>query len=237
MIENNSTKKRKTVGILGGMGPEATADLFLKIIKATPATKDQEHLRIVIDNNPAIPDRTAHIFGQGEDPTTLMIQGAQVLERAGADLIVIPCNTAHYFRDRVAKAVSIPILHIMEETARYVVEKHPGVRTVGLLASTGTYKVGLYEAAFRSYGIEVLIPDDRDAQMVMSAIYDVKAGRYEGPHNIMLEVGERLVTRGAGAVIGGCTEVPIVLKNGDLSVPVVDPTQCLALAAVREALA
>ena len=237
MSESSETKRRKTVGILGGMGPEATADLFLKIIKATPATKDQEHLRIVIDNNPAIPDRTSHIFGQGEDPTTLMVQGARVLERAGADLIVIPCNTAHYFRDRVVKAISIPVLHIMEETAKYVAERHPGVRTVGLLASTGTYKVGLYEAAFRSYGIEVLIPDDRDAQMVMGAIYDVKAGRYDGPHNAMLEVGERLIIRGAGVVIGGCTEVPIVLKNGDLSVPVVDPTQCLALAAVREALA
>ncbi|GAH53208.1 unnamed protein product, partial [marine sediment metagenome] len=107
----------KIIGILGGMGPEATVDLFHKIIKFTPAKKDQDHFRIIIDNNPKIPDRTAAILGKGEDPLPALQETARNLEKAGVDFIIIPCNTAHYFLPQIQKSVNIPVLNMIEETA------------------------------------------------------------------------------------------------------------------------
>jgi aspartate racemase len=220
----------KTIGILGGMGPEATADLFMKIIKTTPATKDQEHFRIVIDSNPAIPDRTAFILGKGEDPAPLLVETARNVEHMGAGLIAIPCNTAHYFHDAIQAAVKVPVLHIMQEVARRLKGTH---ERVGILASTGTLKTGLYEKALKESGISVVVPQGGDQDEVMDAIYSVKGGDLEKGREIALRQGARLVGAGAQAVIAGCTEIPLVLRDDDLAVPVVDATQVLAEACVR----
>lgn len=225
---------KNTVGILGGMGPEATADLFLKIIKCTPARKDQDHLRVVIDNNPAIPDRTAAILRGGEDPRPALTSTAKNLEMAGADFIVIPCNTAHFFYDAIAGAVSIPVLHMMNETADNLIER--GLLKVGLLASDGTIESGLYHRALESRGIEVIVPEPEKQQMVMKAIYGVKSGEFEKPTQYVRQVSGELIRHGAKAIIAGCTEIPLILKDGDLEMPVVDATMVLAKAAVREAL-
>ena len=221
---------KKTVGILGGMGPEATADLFMKIIKATPAKKDQEHLRVVMDSNPEIPDRTAFILGKGEDPRPLLLAGAKNLERLGASFIVIPCNTAHFFHKDVQDAVSIPVLNIMEEVSRYLSGK---LQKAGLLASTGTLSTRLYENALARHGIGTVLPQGSDQDEVMKAIYAVKAGDLDTGRRIALEQGRKLEAAGAQAVIAGCTEIPLVLKDGDLGVPVVDATTILAQSAVR----
>ncbi|MEW8979581.1 MAG: amino acid racemase [Symbiobacterium sp.] len=231
---------KKTIGILGGMGPEATADLFLKIIRATPARTDQEHIRVLIDNNPAIPDRTAAILGRGPDPVPLLTRTARLLEQWGADLIVIPCNTAHYFHDQVQASVHVPVLHIMKETAAFLRERYPGLSAVGVLATTGTVRTGLYQRFLGERGLHALVPDDEGQQEVMDCIYGehgVKAG-HTGPEvtERLVRVAQSLVARGAGAVIAGCTELPIVLHDGDLPVPVIDPTRILAEAAVRAAL-
>jgi aspartate racemase len=222
----------KRVGILGGMGPEATADLFLKIIKATPAKKDQDHLRIIVDDNPQIPDRTAAILSGGEDPTPYLVETARNLERAGAQFLVIPCNTAHYFHGEVSSAVSIPVLHMMRETASELVKA--GVKSVGLLASDGTIKSGLYHKALLAVGIKVLVP--RDNSEVMAAIYSVKSGEFTESTKKAKKAATDLIAEGAEAIIAGCTEIPLILRDGDLSKPVVDATQALARAAVREAL-
>jgi len=215
------------------MGPEATADLFMKIIKATPASKDQEHLRIVIDNNPAIPDRTAHILGKGEDPTPLLVETAKNVESMGAGLIAIPCNTAHYFHGAIQAAVKVPVLHMMQEVARVLKGK---VERVGILATSGTLKTGLYHNHLAEAGISAIVPSDEDQEEVMEAIYSVKAGNLEKGREIALRQGARLVEAGAQAVIAGCTELPLVLRDGDLEAPVVDPTKVLAEACVRLAL-
>lgn len=225
---------KKTIGILGGMGPEATCDLFLKIIKSTPARKDQDHIRVIIDSNPEIPDRTAYILGKGTDPRPYLIATAKNVEKAGASFIAIPCNTAHYFYDDIRSAVSIPVLHIMKEVARSVKGK---VKKAGLLASTGTVKTGLYERALNEVGIEMIVPEGRDQDKVMEAIYLVKAGKLEEAKAIVLEQGKLLVSQGVEVVIAGCTEIPLILRDGDLPVAVIDATKILAEACVREALA
>ena len=226
----------KIIGILGGMGPEATIDLFYKIIKFSPAEKDQEHLRIIIDNNPKIPDRTAAILGKGEDPLPALQETAQNLEKAGADFIIIPCNTAHYFLSQIQKSVRIPVLNMIEETAKDIQQRIPQIQKVGLLASIGTYKTEIYHQQFKKLNIEVVYPDEKDKDVVMKAIYAVKAGDLsEGVKSNILKIAQKLTDEGAKVIIAGCTEIPLILKEGDIPVPLIDPTQVLAKIAVQKA--
>ena len=226
----------KIIGILGGMGPEATIDLFYKIIKSTPAEKDQDHLRIIIDNNPKIPDRTTAILGKGEDPLPALQETARNLEKAGADLIIIPCNTAHYFLPSIQESVKIPILNMIEETAKETQRKTPQIKKVGLLASIGTYKMEIYHQHFKKFNIEVISPEEKDKEEVMKVIYAVKAGDLseEVKRNI-LKIAQKLIDKGVEAIITGCTEIPLILKEGDVSVPIIDPTQVLAKMAIKKA--
>jgi aspartate racemase len=226
----------KIIGILGGMGPEATIDLFYKIIKFTPAEKDQDHLRIIIDNNPKIPDRTAAILGKGEDPLPALQETARNLEKAGADFIIIPCNTAHYYISQIQESVNIPILNMIEETAKETQQIIYQIKKVGLLASIGTYKTEIYHQQFKKFNIEVIYPEEKDKEEVMKAIYAVKAGDLsnEVKGNI-LKIAQKLIDKGAEVIITGCTEIPLILKEGDVSVPLIDPTQILAKIAVQKA--
>lgn len=223
----------RTIGILGGMGPEATVDLLMKIIKNTPAGKDQDHIRCVVDSNPKIPDRTQYIFGKGEDPRPLLVQGARNLERIGASFIAVSCNTAHYFYDEVQAAVEIPVVHIMSEVTRCLDGK---VQKAGLLASSATVRTGLYDKALARAGISLVVPEGTRQDEVMKAIYAVKAGDSDAARSIVLREGARLVSAGAQVVIAGCTEIPLVLRQGDLEADVLDATLILAQSCVRLAL-
>jgi len=226
----------KIIGILGGMGPEATIDLFYKIIKFTPVEKDQDHLRIIIDNNPKIPDRTAAILGKGKDPLPALQETAKNLEMAGADFIIIPCNTAHYFLSSIQKSVKIPILNMIEETAKETQKKNPSIKKVGLLASIGTHKTEIYHQHFKKFNIEVISPEEKDKEEVMKAIYAVKAGDLsEGIKRNIIKIAQKLIDKGAEVIIAGCTEIPLILKEGDVSVLIIDPTQVLAKIAVQKA--
>ncbi|OGD32855.1 aspartate racemase [Candidatus Atribacteria bacterium RBG_16_35_8] len=226
----------KIIGILGGMGPEATIDLFYKIIKFTPAQKDQDHLRIIIDNNPKIPDRTAAILGKGEDPLPALQETAQNLEKAGADFIVIPCNTAHYFLSSIQESVNIPVLNMIEETAKETKKRIPQIKKVGLLASIGVYKSEIYHKHFKKFNIEVISPEEKDRGKVMKVIYTVKAGDLsEEVKKNILKITQKLIDKGAEAVIAGCTEIPLILKEEDILFPLIDPTQVLAKIAVQKA--
>ncbi|OGD13731.1 aspartate racemase [Candidatus Atribacteria bacterium RBG_19FT_COMBO_35_14] len=226
----------KIIGILGGMGPEATIDLFYKIIKFTPAQKDQDHLRIIIDNNPKIPDRTAAILGKGEDPLPALQETAQNLEKAGADFIVIPCNTAHYFLSSIQESVNIPVLNMIEETAKETKKRIPQIKKVGLLASIGVYKSEIYHQHFKKFNIEVISPEEKDRGKVMKVIYTVKAGDLsEEVKKNILKITQKLIDKGAEAVIAGCTEIPLILKEEDILFPLIDPTKVLAKIAVQKA--
>jgi len=226
----------KIIGILGGMGPEATIDLFYKIIKFTPAEKDQDHLRIIIDNNPKIPDRTAAILGKGEDPLPALRESAQNLEKAGADFIIIPCNTAHYFLPSIQESVKIPVLNMIEETAKETRRKIPPIKKVGLLASVGVYETKIYYQHFKKFDIKVISPEEKDKEKVMEVIYAIKAGNLSKEvKKKILQIAQKLIDKGVEAIITGCTEIPLILKEGDVSVPIIDPTQVLAKIAIQKA--
>lgn len=224
----------KVIGILGGMGPLATVDLFKRIVLKTPAKKDQEHPRIIIYNNPKIPDRTAYILGKGENPLPELIDSAKKLEKWGADFIIMPCNTAHYFAEEIQKAIKIPLINMIEETASYV--ESLGVKRAGILATTGTIVSGIYQKALEKREIEGIVPSEKDQEKVMKGIYKgVKAGNIELGRNLLLEVAKKLEGE-VEAIIAGCTEVSVALKQEDLSVPLIDPMDILAEKAVKIAL-
>lgn len=220
-----------TVGILGGMGPEATVELFRRILSLTPAGKDQDHLHVLIDSNPKIPDRTRAILNDGESPLPALSVAAHNLERSGADFIAIPCNTAHYWLNSLRETVSIPIIDMISETAACVASNTPPVHTIGLLATAGTLSTGLYQQAFSKMGIQLLISNDEQEIKIMRSIDRIKAGDHSA-QAVVLDVVERLIARGAEGIIPGCTELSLVISQGSLSVPVFDPLSILAERAV-----
>ena len=231
---------RRTIGILGGLGPFATVDLFNKLVKATPAAKDQEHPHTIVDNDCQIPDRTAALLHGGESPAPEMLAAARRLQAAGADFLIMPCNTAHAFLPEVEPFVQIPFLNMIKVTAEYIREKLPQVTKVGLLATSGTVNSGVYAREIEAIGAELLVPDEAGQQQVMEAIYSptdgVKAGFTEVPHRKFVTEAMRLIERGAGAIILGCTEIPLAVSSKDLPVPAIDATLLLAEKAVEAAV-
>jgi len=230
---------RKTIGVLGGMGPEATAHFFSLIIRHTAAAKDQDHVPVLIYNLPQIPERTPAIQGRGPSPVPLLRKGVRTLARAGAGFVVIPCVSAHAFLAEVRRTSPIPILSLVEETLAGVKRMKPSPKRVGLLASTGTVQAGLFAKPFAAAGIEVLAPTEKEQARVMDAVFGrggVKAGFTEGrPRKLVLDIADRLIRRGAEAIIAGCTEIPLVLREEDIPVPLIEPMRIAARAAIVRA--
>lgn len=221
------------IGILGGMGPAATADFYTKLVSHTRARRDQDHPRTIIWSDPTIPDRTDALLGLGEDPTPWMLRGIRHLEDAGATLIAVPCNTAHAFVPELQASTGVPILHMIEETV--VLLAASGVTTAGLLATTGTCRTELYQGSARRLDLTVQVPEPTIQKKVMDAILEIKGGRPSAAVPPLVEAARRLQAQGAQAVIAGCTEIPLALTAGMLQVPLVDPTAVLADAALRRA--
>ncbi len=225
---------KKSIGILGGMGPLATADLFRKIVSLTRADRDGEHIRIYIDNNPAIPDRTAALLSGGEDPVPAMQESLAKLISCGADCVLMPCNTAHCFLPRLRTETELPFLSMPEATARACRKRFPG-GTSGVLATRGTLAAGLYQAALEQEGLACVIPDEAGQAALMRVIYDgVKAGAAPETYRADLEsVLAELAEQGADHFILGCTELPLAAEQLGLGGALVDPTEELARAAIR----
>ena len=230
----------KTIGILGGMGPEATLYCFEKIIQATPAEKDQDHLRIVIDSNPKVPDRTAAILGKGPSPVQMLVKGCINLERIGADFIIIPCVSAHYYISELREQVSLPLLSIFDTVCEDIERMRPPINIVGLMGTTGTIKGGLFQKRLSESGISTIVCDEAEQTRVMSAIYEIKKGNEQDSRrkarDILVQVAEGLIRQGARAIIAGCTEIPLVLEQRYFNVPYFDVVESLAKAAVKRAL-
>ena len=233
---------KKTIGILGGMGPEATLDCFGKIIKNTPAQRDQDHLRVVIDSNPAVPDRTAAIVGDGQSPAPVIVEGCHALEKAGADFIIIPCVSAHFFIDEIQQQANLPILSIFDAVAETITRDYPEIKTVGLLGTTGTVKGGLFQKRLAQEKVKTMVPDEAVQSTIMGAIYDIKN---TAPVRTRSEITADLVAAAeslignevddARAIIAGCTEIPLALGRQHLSVPYFDSLTILARAAILHA--
>ncbi len=227
-------QKKKVVGIIGGMGPLATADLFEKIILNTKADSDRKHIHVIIDSDTDIPDRTAAILGQGPDPTDELKRAAKRLETAGAEILLMPCNTAHNFYPAVQDSVSCPILHMLRLTAKEI--KSRGKIKVCLLATDGTVKTGIYAKLFEENGIDYMLPEPDEQKLIMSMIYDgVKAGNDNFDTAPVKAALKAMQQRGADAFVLGCTELPIAFKDYKLDFPTVDPTLVLAKNAITEA--
>jgi aspartate racemase len=223
------TSQYMTVGVLGGMGPEATVDFMSKVIAATPAEKDQDHLHLIVDHNPGVPNRQAAILQGGEDPGPALAAMAARLEAAGADFLVIPCNTAHVFEDSILAAVTIPLVSIIDVTIDEVGRRAPGATSVGVLATDGCLRARVYQDALEARGLTPVLPDAAEVEALMHLVNGIKGGvanKETARH--MRTLAEALCARGAQAVIAGCTEIPLVLDQGAVPVPLLSSTDVLA---------
>ena len=222
----------KTIGLIGGMGPLATYDLAEKILDNTVASYDQDNIPVLIDCNTRIADRTAAILHGGADPRPEMKKSAKRLEEAGADALIMAWNTAHYFYDSVCEDISIPVLHMPRLTAQHLLDM--GIKKAGVLATDGTCESGVYGKALEEEGIEPVYPSAEKQKIIMSLIYDhVKAGIMDFSDLDIDGVLAEMQEKGAEALILGCTELPMAFDIiGDTPVPLVDPTEVLARAAV-----
>lgn len=223
----------RTVGVLGGMGPDATADFMSRVIRATPAEKDQDHLRMLVDNNPHVPNRQEALLRGGEDPGPTLAAMARGLEAAGADFLVMPCNTAHAFAHAITEAVDIPLVSIIDAT----VDACGDAGMIGVLATDGCIASGVFQEALADRGRVAVLPDDVEMDALMSLIRRIKAGDTD-PDVVagMRAIAEALAVRGAEVIVAGCTEIPLVLDQGMLDVPLVSSTDALARATVAFAL-
>lgn len=222
------------LGVLGGMGPMATLDFAAKVIRHTPAQYDQDHIPMVICQAVDIPDRSDAILGNGPSPLPAMRDALRRLETAGVDYVAMPCNTAHFWHASLQAETALPILHMVDAVADYL--DGEGAAEVGILATTGTLKTDVYQAALSKRGVAWRTPSDN--QPVMQAIRLVKAGSLNEAATILqTEIGE-LSAAGCSHALMACTEIPLALSTigSDLGIKLVDATEVLAIAAVQVAL-
>ncbi|MEU6282754.1 amino acid racemase [Streptomyces sp. NPDC047028] len=229
-----NNRVRPTLGILGGMGPLATADFYRRLVTRTPADSDQGHLPVVMWADPAVPDRTAALLGQGPSPVPALVAGARWLRQAGAGCVAVPCNTAHAYVEQVARATGIEVLDMVGAALKAAARRAPGGEGVGVLATRGTRLARLYERARDALGVEVIqVPDRVQHEYVDPAIHAVKAGAD------LIDAGERIAAateilkeRGARVVIAACTEIPLISGAAGALLPLVDSTDALVDAAL-----
>ncbi|MDR2610377.1 MAG: amino acid racemase [Clostridiales Family XIII bacterium] len=210
---NIHNEHEKILGILGGVGTLATAFFVTKLAKRTDARTDQEHVTYICLNHAKVPDRTAWLIGESkEDPRPVIADGLRFLQEAGADVIAIPCNTSHCFFDDLQSRVEVPVINMAESAVRRITGNDPDARAVGILATTGTVTTGLYQGIAAAQGLEAIIPDEADQALLMKIIYDdVKSGNEADADTAgFLAVADRLLARGADALIVACTELSVL---------------------------
>jgi aspartate racemase len=205
-----TSRRTRTVGVMGGMGPAATVDFLHKLVDATPARSDQEHIRVLVDSDPRVPDRTAFLLADGADPRPALIRMAKGLEQSGAELLVMPCNTAHAFADEIAAAVSIPLVDWPGIVADAVAAAE--VARAGLLATSGTVAAEIFQQALGLRSVEAVVPEDDAQDQLMRAIYGHDGVKSVGPANgkasaLVEEVAKGLIGSGADALVVACTDL------------------------------
>ena len=224
-----------SLGVIGGLGPMATAYYLELVVRMTDVRRDQDHPEIILMNIPSIPDRTAYILGKSEEnPLIPMVEAGKKMKELGATVVATPCVTAHYFHEDLQSGIGLPVIHVIRKTAELLCQA--GVRQVGLMATDGTVQSGLYDAALKNAGIIPLYPDPEEQKMIMSMIYDyVKAGKAFTDLQRVNTMIDRLRKQGAQGLILGCTELPIAFAPWQTSIPAFDPTLILARAAITAA--
>lgn len=221
------------IGILGGMGPAATVELFQNIITGTRVKNDQDHIEIIILNDPKVPDRTMFILDQGENPIPIMKQNIERLQDAGASVIMIPCMTAHTFIEELQNGLSIPIINGIELINSYLQRYYPN-KKIGLLATTGSVKSKVYQKYIKN---EIIVPNEFAQKKLMHLIYG-KDGIKTGNTGELIvkdiqEIVEEMESKSIEVIISGCTELGLVINSNNISIPVIDPLQLLAKKAIE----
>ena len=221
----------RTIGVLGGMGPAAGADFYARVVSAHGGGRDQDHPPCIFYSATQVPDRTAHLLGDGPDPSAALADAAGLVEKSGADFIAIPCNSAHAFLAAIRAAVAVPVLDMISLAVAAAVERVPEATRVGVLAADGTVLVGLYDEPLERAARASVYPDPAVQEEVMAAIRDVKSGATTvgqgGSDSRFVAATRHLAERGAGCVIMGCSEVPLALAAADCPVPAIDANQVL----------
>lgn len=221
----------KRLGIIGGLGPMATAYFLQMIVEMTEARTDQEHIEVFLHSKPQTPDRTKYILGQSSDnPMPHLLEAGIGLVKQGAEILAIPCITAHYFQQQLEQEISCPILHAIEETARYLQEEQ--ISHVGIMATDGTIQSQLFQEILGKYDIKCTIPEEKAQSQVMHIIYDnVKAGR-PIEMEVFKEASNHLFEKGAQVILLGCTELSMVKRDYDIGKGFLDVMEVLARQAV-----
>lgn len=228
----------KTVGVMGGMGPAATVDFLARLLAAATARREQDLIRVITDNDPTVPDRNAALAGKGPSAGPSLAAMARGLHAAGAELLAMPCNAAHAYEADIRAATPLPFISIIEATVAAARRAVPGLKTIGVIAAGATMDARLYPAAFRAFDVQVRANDGPLRERFMAVLYRIKSGDM-GPASKteMRAIAEALIAEGAQAIIAGCTEVPLVLEQRDIDVPLINSTDCLVEATLSAARA
>ena len=219
----------KVIGVLGGMGPAATLDFMAKVYAADSAPIEQDRVRLIVDCNPAVLDRNAATRGEGPSPGPVLAAMAAGLATAGADVLVIACNTAHAWQAEIAAAAGIPLLSMIDAACDALASASPGAHRIGLLAGQGCLDAGVYQGAFAGRGWTAVLPSASAQAGFMDALYRVKGGTLGAAEKAAFAACvSDVVGAGAEAIVAGCTELPLLLGPADSPVPLIDPTWALA---------
>jgi aspartate racemase len=227
--QNLAIGKELVLGVIGGLGPEATLDFYAKVLKHSNAVMDQDHIHVIIESNPKTPNRNDAIAGRGPSPAFALAEMACALELAGADFVVMACNTAHAYEREIRAALTKPFVSLISEVVDEVRRLHPEAKRVGVLATQGSRDAKIFTPAFGQHGIKVVQLDEVSQARFMALLYCIKAGdRSKDIRDGMQQLGEELIFLGADILIAGCTEVPLVLQQGDNTKILIDSTDVLA---------
>jgi len=227
----------RLVGVIGGMGPEASVDFMSRVIAGTPAKTDQDHVRMLVEHNPRIPSRQRAMCDEGDDPGPVLASIAARLQASGADFVVMPCNAAHAWQDDIVAALDIPFISIIEASVSKALQLAPDNSAVGVLTTPGCFAAGLYQKALVDANREAVLQAQDELAAAIAWIEHIKAGDKSEPVVAgLFELAERLVSRGAKSLIAACTELPLVLEPSMFTVPLVSSTDALAERTVTLAL-
>lgn len=226
-------RTRRLIGVLGGMGPMATVEFMRKVIELTPAEVDQDHVPMIVHCVPQIPDRVSAILERRDDPLAALIVGAAKLVDAGAEVIVMPCHTAHAWFAKLARSVSVPMLHIAETALRDLDTLAPQPRRVALLGTLGTLRAGIYQDMLAKHGRDFFVPDEGTQACVLAAIASVKRNDLKNARTQAAEALDRLVQAQCDAALLACTELPLAVDALHSPLQLINPTDSLAKACVE----
>ena len=224
----------KRLGILGGMGPAASAEFITRLIQQTPATRDQDHIPFVLWNEPRIPDRSTSMRNGDDNPLPYLIDGIQALKYTGCDLIVIPCNTAHFWHNELVK-LNVPIIHIVDSVADALRDVNVVNTKIGIMGTQATVEFGLYQYMLTKLGWDCIVPSKEEMDTSVQPSIDlIKGGKVEQARLMLMTVVKSLIERGAKAVVLGCTEIPLAVKEVEENgIPIVNSIDSLVKSVMK----